>query len=157
MLFQFDVSGPGPMPHPPATPQGVPADAVELLRQILEVQKEHLALTRAIAIANDGGTRWRNFLSRWKDDYPDMATACKHVLPMIERAYLATLHDLTERLTDDPDGIDNEFALGEFLDRYGMKLGQLGQIINQMMPLAEAAVTPPPASKDSNSAGEGAD
>ena len=36
---------------------------------------------------------------------------------------------------DDPP--DNDFALQEFLDRYGMRLAQLGTIINLVAPLAE--------------------
>ncbi|MBX7106426.1 MAG: hypothetical protein K1X57_20280 [Gemmataceae bacterium] len=152
-MFQFDVSGPGPVAHP-AVPQSVPADHLELLRQILEIQKEQLNLARAVAMANDGGQRWRNFLAKYESDYPGMGAACKYVLPQIERAYLDTLRDLTERLTQDDEAIDNEFALGEFLDRFGMKLGQLGQLINQIMPLAEAAPPPPAPAEEAEESGK---
>ena len=39
------------------------------------------------------------------------------------------------------DALDSEFALQDFLDRYGMRLGQIGNILNLVAPLAEAAGT----------------
>ena len=141
MHFSFDVSAPT-QPQPPV-PTDVPADALEILRAILEVQKEQYALTRAVAISNDQGHKWRNFLARWNDEYPEVANDCKKVLPHIERAYMDLMRDLAEKLTDDPDAIDNEFTLGEFLDRYGMKLNQLGTILNMVTPMAENAPPPP--------------
>ena len=49
---------------------------------------------------------------------------------------------MTRRLTDeDAEGIDDEFSLGEFLDRYGMRLAQLGNVLNVLGPLADAART----------------
>ena len=38
-----------------------------------------------------------------------------------------------------PVAIDNDFALQEFLDRYGMRLAQLGTILNLVAPLAECS------------------
>ena len=46
---------------------------------------------------------------------------------------------------DGPDAIDNEFTLGEFLDRYGMKINQLGTILSLVTPVAESAPRPQPA------------
>ena len=48
------------------------------------------------------------------------------------------IHDLTDRLNEDEHGLENEFTLQEFLDRYGMRLAQLGTILNLVAPLAEA-------------------
>jgi hypothetical protein len=46
--------------------------------------------------------------------------------------------ELTERLNDAGDDLDNDFSLQEFLDRYGMRLAQLGTILNLVAPLSEA-------------------
>ena len=35
--------------------------------------------------------------------------------------------------------LDTDFALQEFLDKYGMRLAQLGTILNLVAPLAEAS------------------
>jgi|YNPBryunderm2012_1023409.scaffolds.fasta_scaffold90804_1 hypothetical protein len=111
----------------------------ELLRQILETQREQLAFMKGQAANQDAGARWRAFLGRWDQDFPGVGQHCKEVLPIIERAYLRLIQELTERLREDADGLDSDFALAEFLDRYGMRLGQLGGILSQLGPLADAA------------------
>ena len=67
------------------------------------------------------------------------AGACRQVLPVLERAYLSLLGELTEKLAAEPDALADEFVLSEFLDRYGMRLGQLANILGQVAPLADAA------------------
>ena len=122
---------------PPAPSAG--SDLGDLLRQVLEVQKEQLAVLKGQATAQDGQAKWRAFLTRWQGDFPDIGASCRQVLPVIERAYLGLIQELTDRLRGEDGGLDNEFLLGEFLDRYGMRLGQLGTILSQIGPLADAA------------------
>jgi hypothetical protein len=143
MNFQIDVSSAltSPATDPPAAPASVP-ETVDLLRQILEVQREQLAYQRAAAAAHDMTARWRAFLGRWHKEFPDLADNCRKALPLLEHCYGQLIHDLTCRLTDEDNPIDNDFSLQEFLDRYGMRLAQLGTILNLVAPLAEAG---PPA------------
>src|SRR5262249_15885106 len=138
MLFQFEVSGPTAAPQAAPVPTSVSADVADILRHILETNKEQLALQRMVAISQDA--RWRAFLARWKEQYPGVSEACKTVLPTLERAYMQMIHELTELLQDQgADALDNDFSLGEFLDRFGVRLGQLGTIVSLVTPLAEAA------------------
>lgn len=138
MNFQIDVSSslstpPGELPaSPPPTPE-----TVELLRQILEVQREQLTYQRAAAAAHDNTARWRSFLSRWQQEFPGLSESCRKALPTLEKCYGQMIRDLTERLNDGED-MDNDFTVQEFLDRYGMRLAQLGTILNLVAPLAEA-------------------
>jgi hypothetical protein len=121
-------------------PSAVP-ETVDLLRQILEVQREQLNYQRAAAAAHDMTARWRAFLSRWQQDFPDLADNCRRALPHLERCYGQLIRDLTDKLSEEEQGLDNDFALQEFLDRFGMRLAQLGTILNLVAPLAEAANT----------------
>jgi siroheme synthase (precorrin-2 oxidase/ferrochelatase) len=127
------------------TATNTPAAATEvadLLRQLIDVQKEQLQLARTAA---DVQTRWRNFLARWNEEFPGIGLACKEVLPTIERVYLRMLQDLTDRLRgEEPDDLENEFVLAEFLDKYGLRLSQLGTIVSQLSPIADATPPPPP-------------
>jgi hypothetical protein len=103
---------------------------------MLEVQKEQLKQLRA---SHDMGGRWRAFLNRWQEEFPDLAVACRKALPIIERAYGKLMADLTDTVCQEGgDALDTDFALQEFLDRYGMRLAQLGTILNLVGPLAEA-------------------
>jgi hypothetical protein len=137
MNFQIDVTSCTPTSlEPPASP-GPSSEVVELLRQILEVQREQLTYQRNAAAAHDMTSRWRAFLSRWNHEFPHLSEGCRRALPHLERTYGQLISDLTERLSDD-DALDTDFALQEFLDRYGMRLAQLGTILNLVAPLAEA-------------------
>jgi hypothetical protein len=143
MNFQIDVtssSGPVPASPPPATPTG---ETVELLRQLLEVQREQLTYQKAAVQAHDTGSRWRAFLARWREEFPSLSDACRRALPALERSYGQLIVELTEHLSEQ-EALDNDFALQEFLDRYGMRLAQLGTIINLVGPLADAGATGEP-------------
>jgi hypothetical protein len=111
---------------------------VDLLRQLLEVQKEQLAYQRAAAAAHDMTARWRAFLSRWQQEFPTLSEDCRKAMPVLERSYGRLIAELTERLNEDADPLDTDFALQDFLDRFGMRLAQLGTILNLVAPLAEA-------------------
>lgn len=139
MHFQYVVAPPTvALPAPPPVPA---ADSqAGLLRELIDVQKEQLAYLRAGHDAQNATARWQAFLARWADEFPAVGAGCLKAFPLIERAFLRLLDDLTRGLTDEEaDGIEDEFSLGEFLDRYGMRLAQLGNVLNVLGPLAEAA------------------
>jgi hypothetical protein len=141
MSFQFVVNSPtsSSVPLPPAPA----SETADLLRQILEVQREQLAQLRASAAAHDHTARWRAFLARWQSDFPDLPEGCRHALPILERAYGGLIAELAQHLMQNgSDALDNEFSLGEFLDRYGMRLSQLGSVLSLVACLAEAANQP---------------
>lgn len=143
MNFQIDVSSSVPQApaEPPPSPAQQNAEVADLLRQILEVQKEQLNYARTAAAAHDMTARWRAFLSRWNNEFPTLSEACRKAMPTLERCYGQMISDLTDRINDE-DALDNDFHLQEFLDRYGMRLAQLGTILNLVAPLAEAGPAP---------------
>ncbi len=139
MFLRFYVS-----PHSPAPAETPTVDAASetenLLRQILEVERQQLTLLQASAAAHDTGSRWRAFLDRWRQDFPELPESCREAVPILERTYGALIAELSEHLRKNGnDALDNDFALQDFLDRYGMRLAQLGTILNLVAPLAEAS------------------
>jgi hypothetical protein len=137
MIFQFDMTSTD-YPSPEQVPIG-PHDLAGLLRELLNVQREQLALQRNLLSAHDGGARWRAFLARWREDFPDLKESCRQAVPVLERTYSKLITEMTEQLCQSgSDSLENDFALQEFLDRYGMRLTQLGTILNMVAPLAEA-------------------
>jgi len=133
---QIDVAAIAPPTSPPPAEPVVTTN--DLLRELIAVQREQLTQLRASA--QDAGARWRALLARWKESYPHLPEACRETLPIIERAYGGILAALTEELRQGgEDSLDSDFALQDFLDRYGMRLGQIGNILNLVAPLAEAA------------------
>lgn len=139
MHFQYVVAPPtAAFPVPPPTPAG---DAqAGLLRELIDVQREQLAYLRAAHEVQHTSARWQAFLSRWSEEFPTVGDGCQKTFPLIERAFLRLLDEMSARVTgEDADDLEDEFALGEFLDRYGMRLSQLGNILNVLGPLADAA------------------
>jgi hypothetical protein len=137
-MQQFNVASFAP-PAPVSAPESS-STSTELLRQILEVQKQQLAQAQAFAAANDTGARWRAMVARWREQFPDLLDNCKEVLPVLERAYGSIIVSLVDEIRQQGhEALDNEFALQDFLDRFGMRLGQLGNILNLVSPLAETA------------------
>ena len=147
MQFSFDIAS-QTATAPTAPPQLGDVNA-ELLRQILElqrdqlgqilhVQREHFALAKNVAL--DNNARWRTLLGRWQKDLPDLTAQCKLAYPALERAYVHMIASMVEEVTaKDEDELDNEYAVQDFLDRFGMRLGQLGHMVHVIGSLAEAA------------------
>lgn len=139
MQFQFDIASTYPATTESSSSSPMPANVemLALLRQILEVQREHLSFLRA---THDANARWRAFLARWREDFPDLPESCQQALPILERSYSALISELADYLRQDgTESLDTDFALQEFLDKYGMRLAQLGTILNLVAPLAEAS------------------
>ena len=135
--MQFDVTS-VPVPATANPPMG--ATAEDLLRQILEVQREQLNQMRTTAAAADHNAKWKSLLGKWEQEFPGLSNACKSATPMIEKAYWNLLFTMVQELSDsDGDALDGEFTLQDFLDRYAMRLMHLGHVLNSVGPLAEAA------------------
>jgi hypothetical protein len=139
-VFNFQIQTPAIAPAPPQTTAAVVSyETVDILRQVLEVQREQLNCLRASAAAHDMAARWRAYLNRWQGEFPDLSETCRKALPVLEQCYGKLIAELTEQLSSTgSDALDNDFALQDFLDRYGMRLSQLGTILNLVAPLAEA-------------------
>lgn len=116
--------------------------AADLLRELLEVQREQLTVLRAQQAASDDRVRWRGLHTRHADDFPNLPGECKSVLPLIERAYLTAVAELTTQLSD-PDADLNEFSVNELLDRHVPRLGQLWAVMTQVGQLASVAPPDP--------------
>jgi hypothetical protein len=139
MHFQFEVAPPTPATVliPSARPPS--EGTIEVLRKLLEVQTEQLNLMKLAQASGDNLSRWRGLLGRWNNEFPSLGDQCREILPHLERGYLRLIDDLARQLThEENDGIDNDFSLNEFLDRYGMRLSQLGTILSLVGTLADA-------------------
>lgn len=136
MNFQIDVSSvSGNVPNSGDDKGTFETEVVSLLQQMLEVQKEAMAYQKAILQAHDAASRWKAFLTRWQEEFPDLAQTCYSALPALERTYSQLMTDLAEQLNEE-EPLDNEFALRDFIDRYGPQLAHLGTMLNLLTPLA---------------------
>jgi hypothetical protein len=140
--MQFDVA-----PYAPPTGQ-VPRPtsnlAADLLRQLLDIQREQLDLMKshhqtlnAMAEAQNQA-RKRSWFDRWQEEFPNLPESCRQAMPILERAYLNLIATLTEEVKDvGTDSFESDFALRDFLDRFGLPLVHLGGILQAIAPLTE--------------------
>ena len=146
MQFQFDIaSSIANQPPKPSVPETVP----ELLRQMLELQRQGFQqllnlqaeqLNHARGLAQENLARWRNLLTKRKEDHPELGEFCKKAYPVMEKAFVQLLETMARDAADQgEDGLDSEFAIQEFIDRYDMKVGQLSHLLGIIGPLSEAA------------------
>jgi hypothetical protein len=132
------MTSPPPVLLPEAPPPPV-REVAQLLRQLIGLQTEQVGLLKTQVANQESGARPRSFLARWAEEFPNIGGACKVALPTLERAYLTLVRELTERVNQAEGGeLEDEFVLSEFLDRFAPRLGQLGNILSQLGPLADA-------------------
>lgn len=138
MHFQF-VVGPPATGLPTQAPMP-PDESTPLLRELIQIQREQLALLHATQLHKQQNARWQALLERWSAEFPEIGLSCQSALPQVERAFLGLIEDMTSYLleNDRADSLD-EFTLAEFLDRYGSRIGQLGTLLNVLGPISEAA------------------
>ena len=86
MNFHYEVT-PSAEQKPAEPPSVAANEIVDLLRQILEVQRGQLEQLKASIAVHDHGSRWRAFLTRWQEDFPGLSGACRTALPILERSY----------------------------------------------------------------------
>jgi len=133
----FVASPPMRLPDPPASP--AETETADLLRQLIELQREHLAIAKAARDQPDEQSKWQSFFDRHAGDFPGLIESCREVLPQIERAYLSLARDAAEHLLDRDDALSSDFGLSDFLDRFAPRLAQLGQTMGQVGHLAGLA------------------
>lgn len=151
MQFSFDISSSAPAKPAQGAQSGDSATGqliLGVLQQMLDLQKQAYQemttllreqLNHARALHAENLARWRGILSRWEKDYPELPANCKKVYPVMEKAYLSMLNNLSIDLADQGDeAFDSEFALQDFLDRNGMKIGQFAHLLSVIGPISEA-------------------
>jgi len=71
---------------------------------------------------------------------PDFAEHCKVAYPIMEKCYVQLLANMAREVAEQgEESLDNDFSIQEFLDRYGMRVGQLSHLLSIIGPLSEAA------------------
>ena len=105
-------------------------------QEMINIQREQLNHFRALHAENLN--RWRTVLSRWETNYPELPGSCKRIYPVMEKAYLTMLDNLSQDLIDQgEEAFDSDFALQEFVDKNGQKLAQFGHILSVIGPISE--------------------
>jgi hypothetical protein len=113
---------------------------LEIQRQILENQRQQLELTREAAqFGRDQRARQMAELERWQSGHEDVLDHCKESLTNLEKVHAAMMGELSNYVAENHENlIDGEFALTDFVDRFGPRLAHLNTMLAVLRPLAAA-------------------
>jgi hypothetical protein len=116
------------------------SQAVELQRQILESQRQQLELAREAAqVAREQRARQVAELERWQSGHEVVIDYCKDTLSKLEQVHASLMSELATHVEENHENLlDGEFALTDFVDRFGPRLAHLNTMLAVLRPLAAA-------------------
>jgi hypothetical protein len=117
---------------------------LELLRQSLELQRQQLELTREAAQFNrEQRARQIAELERWQNGHEPVLDHCKESLTNLEQVHAALIGELANYVDENHENLlEGDFALTDFVDRFGPRLAHLNTILAVLRPLAAAQRKP---------------
>jgi hypothetical protein len=116
------------------------SQTLDAQRQILETQRQQLELSREAAqIGREQRSRQIAELERWQNGHEFVLDNCKDTLGKLEQVHAALMTELTNHVDENHDNLlDGEFALTDFVDRFGPRLAHLNTMLAVLRPLAAA-------------------
>jgi hypothetical protein len=120
------------------------SQSIELQRQSLEVQRQQLELSREAAqVSREQRARQIAELERWQTGHESVLDHCKETLGNLEQVHAALMGELANYVSDNHENlIDGEFALTDFVDRFGPRLAHINTMLAVLRPLAAAIKKP---------------
>ena len=105
-------------------PSPLPADASEtsrLLRDMVVLQHRSCELLTELVNQVSLQQRQRNAeLKAWKEANPKLANACRYAAESLAKVHTEFLSNIATEAFDNAESFsDSDYALGDFLDRYG--------------------------------------
>jgi chromosome segregation ATPase len=113
---------------------------LELQRQTMELQRQQLELSREVAQINrEQRSRQVAELERWQNGHEEVLDSCRESLGHLEQFHAALMGDLASYVKENYENlVDGEFALTDFVDRFGPRLAHLNTMLAVLRPLAAA-------------------
>lgn len=136
-LFHIDVT-PETGSRVSETGGNVGETIVNLLEQLVIGQERQNTLLEELIQHNNSVQKQRaSELGQWKEANPGLARRCRKAAETLSRVQNEFLHNLTDDVTDNEECLlDGEFALNEFVDRYGPRLAHLNGVLQVLSQLS---------------------
>src|SRR5688500_18891911 len=117
---------------------------VGLLKQLVDGQQREIKLLEEIAHFVGLTHRQRQQeIGNWKQANPDLARSCRIAADSLTKVQNDLIHKLTEDAADNYESmIDSDFALAEFVDRFGPRMAHLGGMLHMVSTLSAQKEAP---------------
>lgn len=138
-MFRIDVTADAtPTPKARTIGKDVSFELASIMREMLIVQQRQTQLLEDLVQQVNAGQRQRiGELNAWKQANPGLAKQCRtaaEALSKVQTEYLKSISD--EVVFSEENLMDGEFALNEFVDRYGPRLAHLNGVLQVLSQLA---------------------
>jgi hypothetical protein len=139
---QVDISATTIAPTVPAQPAA--ADAAEtnrLLRDIATMQHRSCELLAELVNQVSLQQRQRTAeLKAWKEANPKLAASCRQAADSLSKVHLEFLSSIANEACDNADSFgESDYALGDFLDRFGPRLAHFNGVLQLLSQLGTPA------------------
>ncbi len=120
------------------------SQTLEVQRQVLQNQQQQLELAREAAhIAREQRARQVAELERWQHGHDQVIDQCRESLGQLEQVHSALMTELVNHVADNHENlVEGDFALTDFVDKFGPRLAHLNTMLAILRPLAAAARKP---------------
>lgn len=117
---------------------------LRLLTQMVAAQQKQNQLLEQLVQVNVNTQKQRQTeLQQWKDANPRLANACRDAAEKLSNVQAEFLEKLTDEIdVHDEDMYDSEYALNEFLDRFGPRLAHLNGVLQVLAQLGSGQPAP---------------
>jgi multidrug efflux pump subunit AcrA (membrane-fusion protein) len=114
------------------------SQTLELQRQLVEQQRQQLELAREAAqIAREQRARQIAELERWQSGHEGVLEHSREALGQLEQVHAALMGELAEYVAENHENLlEGDFALSDFVDRFGPRLAHLNTMLAVLRPLA---------------------
>ena len=83
-------------------------------------------------------------LKAWKDANPELARSCRQAAESLAKVHTEFLAGVATEAFDNAENFtDSEYALGEFIDRYGPRLAHFNGVLQLFAQLGAPPASPP--------------
>ena len=115
---------------------------LDVLRQNLEMSRQELELTREIVQVNrEQRARQSAELERWQNGHQRVLDASREALGRLEQVHASLIGEMADYVEENHENlVDGDFALSDFVDRFGPRLAHLNTMLAVLRPLAVARI-----------------
>jgi hypothetical protein len=131
IFTQMDISSAAVPSSARLEPLGDLAETNRLLRDLVIAQ--HKSCELLVELVNQVSLQQRQRtaeLKAWKEANPQLAKACRQAAESLAKVHTEFLSGIAQEAADNADDFtDSEYALGEFIDRYGPRLAHFNGVL----------------------------
>lgn len=104
---------------------------IQLLGELVAAQhKSNELLTQLVVLVSQQQRQRAAELKAWKEANPDLSESCRQAAESLSKVHTEFLSTIArEAASSGEDLLDSEYALGEFIDRYGPRIAHFNGIM----------------------------